>query len=131
MIIVLSIVIVVMIAIVFAVTRSLVSFSYTIAPLSIISLYFLNAEVNIMHLFSLLIIVVSSVDYGIYVEKEGENIKTLHAIIFSSITTIAGFGFLSFSNILALKSFGLTITIGLIVILALLLFQKRHIKKGA
>lgn len=131
MIIVLSIVIVIMVAIVFAVTRSLVSFSYTIAPLSIISLYFLTSEVNIMHLFSLLIIVVSSVDYGIYVEKEGENIKTLHAIIFSSITTIAGFGFLSFSNILALRSFGLTIAIGLIVILALLLFQKRHIKKGA
>ncbi|RDU58059.1 hypothetical protein CQA42_03940 [Helicobacter sp. MIT 99-5507] len=128
---ILSIVIVIMIVIVFAVTRSLISFSYTIAPLSIISIYFLNAEVNIMHLFSLLIIVVSSVDYGIYVEKEGENIKTLHAIIFSSITTIAGFGFLSFSNILALKSFGLTISIGLIVILALLLFQKRHIKKGA
>ncbi|MBR7118054.1 MAG: hypothetical protein IKC84_01595 [Helicobacteraceae bacterium] len=131
MIIVLSIVIVIMVAIVFAVTRSLVSFSYTIAPLSIISLYFLTSEVNIMHLFSLLIIVVSSVDYGIYVEKEGENIKTLHAIIFSSITTIAGFGFLSFSNILALRSFGLTIAIGLIVILALLLFQKRYIKKGA
>lgn len=131
MIIVLSIVIIIMVAIVFAVTRSLVSFSYTIAPLSIISLYFLTSEVNIMHLFSLLIIVVSSVDYGIYVEKEGENIKTLHAIIFSSITTIAGFGFLSFSNILALRSFGLTIAIGLIVILVLLLFQKRYIKKGA
>lgn len=130
MIIVLSIVIIIMIAIVLIVTRSLISFSYMIAPLSIISLYFLTSQVNIMHLFSLLIIVVSSVDYGIYVEKEGENIKTLHAIIFSALTTIAGFGFLSFSHILALKSFGLTITIGLIVILALLLFQKRHIKKG-
>lgn len=130
MIIVLSIVIIIMIAIVLIVTRSLISFSYMIAPLSIISLYFLTSQVNIMHLFSLLIIVVSSVDYGIYVEKEGENIKTLHAIIFSALTTIAGFGFLSFSNILALKSFGLTITIGLIVILALLLFQKRHIKEG-
>ena len=130
MIIVLSIVIIIMIAIVLIVTRSLISFSYMIAPLSIISLYFLTSQVNIMHLFSLLIIVVSSVDYGIYVEKEGENIKTLHAIIFSALTTIAGFGFLSFSHILALKSFGLTITIGLIVILALLLFQKRHIKEG-
>ncbi len=130
MIIVLSIVIIIMISIVLIVTRSLVSFSYMIAPLSIISLYFLVSQVNIMHLFSLLIIVVSSVDYGIYVEKEGENIKTLHAIIFSALTTIAGFGFLSFSNILALKSFGLTIAIGVISILVLLLFQRRYIKKG-
>lgn len=129
MILVLSIVIVVMVVIVFIMTRSLVSFSYTIAPLSIISLFFLANEVNIMHLFSLLIVVVSSVDYGIYVEKEGENIRTLHAIIFSALTTISGFGFLSFSNILALKSFGMTISIGLIIILALLLFQKRSIKK--
>lgn len=78
-----------------------------------------------MHLFSLLIVVVSSIDYGIYVKKEGENIKTLHAIIFSALTTIAGFGFLAFSKILALKSFGITIIIGLGVILMLLLFQRR------
>lgn len=129
MIIILSIVIFIMIFVVFLVTKSLISFSYTIAPLSIISLFFLSSQVNIMHLFSLLIVVVSSVDYGIYVEKEGENIKTLHAIIFSALTTIVGFGFLSFSNILALKSFGLTISIGLIMILLLLLFQKRNIKK--
>ncbi|RAX54503.1 hypothetical protein CCY99_03915 [Helicobacter sp. 16-1353] len=129
MILVLSGVIIVMVIIVFIVTRSLVSFSYTIAPLSVISLFFFTTQINIMHLFSLLIVVVSSVDYGIYIEKEGENIRTLHAIIFSALTTLAGFGFLSFSNILALKSFGMTISIGLFVILLLLLFQKRHIKQ--
>lgn len=123
---ILSVVIIIMVVIVFIVTKSLVSFSYTLIPLSAISLYLLSTEVNIMHLFSLLIVVVSSVDYGIYVEKEGENIRTLHAIIFSAITTIAGFGFLSFSNILALNSFGTTISLGLVVILLLLLFQKRN-----
>ncbi len=125
---ILAIVITAMIITVFVITRSLVSFSYTIVPLAAISLFFLVSDINIMHLFSLLIVVVSSVDYGIYVAKEGENIRTLHAIIFSALTTIAGFGFLSFSNILALKSFGMTISIGLIVILALLLLQKRYIK---
>ncbi|RDU65011.1 hypothetical protein [Helicobacter sp. MIT 14-3879] len=130
MLVVLSIVIIVMIVIVLLITRSLISFSYTIAPLGIIFLYFLTTKVNIMHLFSLLIVVVSSIDYGIYVQKEGENIRTLHAIIFSALTTIAGFGFLSFSNILALKSFGLTISIGVITILLLLLFQKRSMQKG-
>lgn len=123
--IILSIVIALMILIVLAITRSLVSFAYIIAPLAAIFVYFLGVKVNIMHLFSLLIVVVSSIDYGIYVEKEGENIRTLHAIIFSALTTCAGFGFLSFSKIPALHSFGITIVIGLGVILMLLLFQKR------
>lgn len=121
-------VIVLMTGIVAALTRSFVSLSYTLAPLAGICAFFAFNEVNIMHLFSLLIVVVSSVDYGIYVHNEGENIRTLHAIIFSSVTTIAGFGFLGFSHILALKSFGLTIIVGLCVILALLLLQKRQFK---
>ena len=125
MLLILSIVISSMIVIVLLITRSLTSLVYIIAPLSAIFLYFLGIKVNIMHLFSLLIVVVSSIDYGIYVKKEGENIKTLHAIIFSALTTIAGFGFLAFSKILALKSFGITIIIGLGVILLLLLFQRR------
>lgn len=125
MLLILTIVISSMIIIVLLITRSLTSLVYIIAPLSAIFLYFLGIKVNIMHLFSLLIVVVSSIDYGIYVKKEGENIKTLHAIIFSALTTIAGFGFLAFSKILALKSFGITIIIGLGVILLLLLFQRR------
>ena len=125
MLLILFVVISSMIVIVLLITRSLTSLVYIIAPLAAIFLYFLGIKVNIMHLFSLLIVVVSSIDYGIYVKKEGENIKTLHAIIFSALTTIAGFGFLAFSKILALKSFGITIIIGLGVILMLLLFQRR------
>lgn len=125
MLLILAIVIASMITIVLLITRSITGLVYIIAPLAAIFLYFLSINVNIMHLFSLLIVVVSSIDYGIYVQKEGENIKTLHAIIFSALTTIAGFGFLAFSNILALKSFGITILIGLCVILLLLLFQRR------
>lgn len=128
---ILAIVIALMALTMLLITRSLVSFAYILVPLAAIFLYFLSTKVNIMHLFSLLIVVVSSIDYGIYVHSEGENIRTLHAIIFSALTTIAGFGFLAFSNILALKSFGLTITIGVVMILLLLLFQKRSIKKGA
>lgn len=127
MLLILAIVIVSMIIIVLLITRSITGLVYIIAPLAAIFLYFLSIKVNIMHLFSLLIVVVSSIDYGIYVQKEGENIKTLHAIIFSALTTMAGFGFLAFSNILALKSFGITILLGLCVILLLLLFQRRKI----
>lgn len=126
MIIILSLVIVIMLLIVLLITKSLISISFIITPLSVIFVFLLFGEVNIMHLFSLLIVVVSSVDYGIYVNKEGENICTLHAIIFSALTTLAGFGFLSFSNILALHSFGITILLGVGSILLLLLFQRRR-----
>lgn len=115
-----------MIAIIFFITRSLISLCFIITPLSVVSLYFLTTQVNIMHLFSILIIIISSIDYGIYVNKEGENIKTIHSIIFSVLTTIAGFGFLSFSNILALKSFGIVVALGVSTILILLIFQKRY-----
>lgn len=131
MLIILAIVIALMALTMLLITRSLVSFAYILLPLAAIFLYFLSTKVNIMHLFSLLIVVVSSIDYGIYVHSEGENVRTLHAIIFSALTTIVGFGFLAFSNIPALKSFGLTITIGVVMILILLLFQKRRIKQGA
>lgn len=125
MIVILSAVVAIMIVVVLIITRSLVSLSFVIFPLAVIFGFLLNGKVNIMHLFSLLIVVVSSIDYGIYVNKEGENSRTLHAIIFSALTTIAGFGFLAFSKILALHSFGIVIILGISAILFLLLIQKR------
>ena len=124
MIIILCVLIISMITLVFLITKYPLSTLYIIFPLSWIFLFLSTKEINIMHLFSILIVVVSSVDYGIYVAKEGENINSLHSIIFSILTTIFGFGFLSFSNILALHSFGIVIVIGLSSILFLLLFTK-------
>lgn len=83
-----------------------------------------HSEFNMMHLFALLILVVVSVDYGIYAVKEGENPRTNHAIIFSALTTGASFGILILSQTKALNSFGEVIFSGMCCMLILLVFGK-------
>ncbi len=83
-----------------------------------------HSTLNIMHLFALLILVVVSVDYGIYSAKEGLNLRTSHAIFFSAITTGLSFGILMTSKTTALNSFGEVIFTGMCGILILLFFGK-------
>ncbi|STQ85993.1 hypothetical protein LS73_002300 [Helicobacter muridarum] len=83
-----------------------------------------HSELNLMHLFALLILVVVSVDYGIYSIKEVNNIRTTHAIFFSSITTGISFGILVISKTKALNSFGEIIFIGMACIIIMLVFHK-------
>lgn len=84
----------------------------------------LHSPLNIMHLFALLILVVVSVDYGIYSVKEGNNPRTAHAIFFSSITTGLSFGILITSHTKALNSFGEVIFTGMCCVLLMLVFHK-------
>ncbi|TLD81682.1 hypothetical protein LS68_001225 [Helicobacter sp. MIT 05-5293] len=84
----------------------------------------LHSPLNIMHLFALLILVVVSVDYGIYSVKEGDNPRTAHAIFFSSITTGLSFGILITSHTKALNSFGEVIFTGMCCVLLMLVFHK-------
>lgn len=83
-----------------------------------------HSEFNMMHLFALLILVVVSVDYGIYAIKEGRNPRTNHAIIFSALTTGASFGILILSQTKALNSFGEVIFSGMCCMLILLVFGR-------
>lgn len=86
-----------------------------------------HSALNIMHLFALLILVIVSVDYGIYLVKDGNNLRTAHAIFFSAITTGASFGILIISHTKALNSFGEVIFTGMGCIL-ILLFLHRPMK---
>lgn len=83
-----------------------------------------HSTLNIMHLFALLILVVVSVDYGIYSVKEGKNLRTAHAIFFSILTTGLSFGILIISETKALNSFGEVIFVGMLCILALLILHR-------
>ncbi len=84
---------------------------------------------NMMHLFALLILVVVSVDYGIYAIKEGENPRSTHAILFSALTTGISFGILITSQTKALNSFGEVIFTGMCCML-ILLITARLSQKG-
>lgn len=85
----------------------------------------LHNPLNILHLFGLLILVVVSVDYGIYATKEGLSLRTMHAIFFSAITTGVSFGILMLGNTKAIVSFGEVFFVGMMCILALLFLLKK------
>jgi predicted RND superfamily exporter protein len=109
--------------------RFLQAFSYILFPMSLIMIYGFFIPLNIMHVFMTFIILAISIDYGIYMNESTLSHNTTIAIIYSLVSTFAGFGVLIISSINALFSIAITAIIGISGILFLLLFQKR-IKKN-
>ncbi len=106
------------------------SVAFILFPLACsLSVISFHSDLNIMHLFALLILVVVNIDYGIYSVKEGDNPRTAHAIFFSVITTGASFGILIISKTKAINSFGEVIFTGMLCILIMLVFQYQNKKK--
>jgi predicted exporter len=69
-------------------------------------------KVNIMHLFSFIILIAIGIDYGIYMSNTKKVKNTVIAIKYSLLSTLAAFGVLAFSAINALYSIGIVISIG-------------------
>jgi len=69
-------------------------------------------KVNIMHLFSFIILIAIGIDYGIYMSNTKKVKTTIIAIKYSLLSTFAAFGVLAFSTINALYSIGIVISIG-------------------
>ncbi|ANV98227.1 hypothetical protein BBW65_05170 [Helicobacter enhydrae] len=100
--------------------------SFVIFPFACVMFYLsLNGVINIMHLFALLILVVVSVDYGVYHIQEGDSLETRHAILFSVLTTLSSFGVFMFSDTRALYSFGQVIFVGMLCVIGLILLQQK------
>lgn len=108
--------------------RFLQAFSYILFPASLILLYGWFVPLNIMHIFMGFVVLAIGIDYGIYMNEPTLSHNTTLAIIYSLISTFAGFGVLILSDINSLFSIGITAIIGVSGILFLLIFQKR-IKK--
>lgn len=112
--------------ILFVVTRRnfLKSFTFILFPISLMLFYGIFVPLNIMNIFMMFIILAIAIDYGIYVnEKELLN-KTKLAIVYSLMSTFAGFGILIISDINALYSIAITALIGIFSILLLLRLQR-------
>lgn len=105
--------------------RFMEALSYIIFPSSLIIIYSWFIPLNIMHIFMGFVILAIGIDYGIYMSEKELPANTSKAIIFSLISTFAGFGILIISDINSLFSIGTTAVIGITAILFLLLFQKR------
>ena len=99
--------------------------SYILFPASLILLYGMFVPLNIMHIFMTFVILAIGIDYGIYMNESNLSKNTTLAIIYSLISTFAGFGVLIISDINSLSSIAITSIIGIFGILFLLLFQKR------
>ncbi len=103
--------------------KTILALNFILFPIAMILLYLSFVSINIMHLFSIIIIIVAGIDYGIYMSQENSK-ETKEAIFYSLFTSFAGFGILVLSSIGAIHSIGVVITIGILSILFLVLFLK-------
>lgn len=104
--------------------RILFALTFLLFPLAIIMCLSFFISFNILHIFMMFIILAISIDYAIYSSKSLD-LNTKKAILFSLLSTFAGFGVLIFSTINSLYSIGIVATIGVLSITFLLIFTKR------
>lgn len=105
----------------------LTSFSYILFPLSMILALSFFIEFNILHIFMIFILLSISIDFGIYMASKNRDNNSYKAVVYSLLSTFAGFGVLIFSEINALFSIGIIATIGILAITTLLILLKRPI----
>lgn len=83
------------------------------ASLTIAGLGWLGQELNLFHLLALLLVLGIGVDYALFLhEDEDLSASTMLAILLSAIANELSFGVLSLSSTPAVRSFGLTVFIG-------------------
>jgi hypothetical protein len=105
--------------------RFFYALSYILFPMAFIAIVFTQAPFSIMHLFMLFVFLALSVDYGIYVARAtNEAPRTRTAIVFSLLSTCAGFGVLAFSNVGALQDLGTITVLGSLAVGVLLLIKE-------
>lgn len=106
-------------------SRFLYALNFIIFPssfaLAILSIFY---TINLMHLFSLIILIAIGIDYGIYMSNTKTQGNTVLAIRYSLLSTFAGFGVLLFSSIVALESIGIVISLGIVSIFILIRSMK-------
>lgn len=105
--------------------RFIYAINYILFPLSFTVAILVSLDaINIMHLFSLIILIAIGIDYGIYMSNSEKPSNTMLAIKYSLLSTIAAFGVLIFSTIVALNSIGIVITLGCAAIFILIKAMK-------
>lgn len=100
------------------------AFSYILFPMTTILFVMSFGSANILQIFMLFIIISLSIDYGIYMSEKDAVQGSKSAILFSLMSTFAGFGVLVFSSIGVLFYIGEVATVGLLAIFILLILGK-------
>ncbi|MCW9025999.1 MAG: hypothetical protein OQJ77_01670 [Thiovulaceae bacterium] len=105
-------------------SKLLYPLSYILFPVSMV-LFTLSfySELNLMHMFALVILIAIGIDYGIYMLDTSTHSQTTKAIRYAMLSTFAGFGVLVFSSVNSLHSIGYVISVGIISIFILLILK--------
>ena len=94
-----------------------------------------GVELNLFHLVSLVLGAGLGLDYALFFEHAGddrdEQLRTLHAVIVCSLTTLLVFSLLALSSIPVLRAIGGTVALGVVFNFALALLVARAPGKGA
>src|SRR5690606_24210638 len=97
---------------------------FLLFPLAIITLFALTTPLNILHLLMIFVVMALCIDYAIYTAYHLDT-NTKNAIIYSLLSTFAGFGVLIFSQMSALYSIGSIAALAIASLLVLLIFSQR------
>lgn len=100
----------------------------TIAIVAVLRAF--SVPLDLFHLMSLVLAAGLGIDYALYFERTGddrdEHLRTLHAVLVSSASTLMVFVLLSFSSIPVLRSIGVTVTLGVVFNFLLALAMPRE-----
>jgi len=123
-----SVIVVVMVFILLFISvkeKILYAVNYILFPISLtLAILVSFTAINLMHLFSLIILIAIGIDYGIYMSNTSKLTNTILAIKYSILSTFAAFGVLVFSSIVALNSIGIVISLGVTAIYILIKVMK-------
>ncbi|MEO6154127.1 MAG: MMPL family transporter [Thermomonas sp.] len=112
-----------------------------LAPMALTTLLILavlrgaGVELNLFHLVSLVLAAGLGLDYALFFDHAGDDyadqLRTLHAVIVCSITTLLVFSLLALSSIPVLRAIGSTVAIGVVANFVLALLIVRGDVRGA
>ncbi|WP_460713752.1 MMPL family transporter [Lysobacter terrae] len=95
----------------------------------------LGIELNLFHLVALILAAGLGLDYALFFDHAGderdEQLRTLHALIVCSLTTLLVFSLLALSSIPVLRAIGSTVALGVLFNFVLALLVTRSTTRGA
>ncbi len=113
-----------------------------LAPMALTTLLILavlrgfGVELNLFHLVALILAAGLGLDYALFFDHAGEDraeqLRTLHAVIVCSLTTLLVFSLLALSSIPVLRAIGGTVALGVLCnfVLALLITRQQATAAG-
>lgn len=105
--------------------RFLYALNFLFFPTALVlTMFAIVGSFNLMHIFALFLMMIYGINYGIYLANDKIG-NSMRAVIYSCMTTFAGFGILSFSGVPAVYSMGYVSIVAIFAIL-ILFFQKKE-----